>query len=68
MDMTEAESIINELLDASNNMLEITGGSEVWDGETHIALKKIEKAVYRANQMMSIANQGGKRGVGECQE
>jgi len=48
--------ITQELIDACEYMIDITGGSEHWQGETYIALKKIEKAVSRANKMMNAAN------------
>ena len=45
--------ITQELIDACQAMLDVTGGSKHWNGETHTALKKIEKAVSRANKMMN---------------
>lgn len=56
----EAEhEITQELIDACENMIDITGGSKHWNGETHTALKKIEKAVFRARRMMERANREG---------
>ena len=37
-----------DLLAACEKMIEITGGSDMWNGETHNALKMIEAAVKKA--------------------
>ena len=51
------QDITTELLSACEYMINITGGSAIWDGETHIALKKIEVAVFNAKGMMNTVNQ-----------
>lgn len=43
-------SVTEDLLSACERMIEITGGSENWNGETHKALKKIEAAIARAKK------------------
>jgi len=53
----DAIKTIQELINACDYILNITGGSSIWDGETHIALKKIEEAVFNAKGMMNIINQ-----------
>ena len=58
MPETEKIDITQELVGACENMIDITGGSKTWDGETHTALKKIEKALFRAKRMMERANRG----------
>jgi len=64
--MPRQVEITNELVDACEYMIEITGGSQEWNGETHIALKKIEKAVFRARRMMDIANRKGVQPCPKC--
>lgn len=48
--------ITQELIDACEHLLDISGGSKLWQGETEIAFKRIEKAVARANKLMERAN------------
>lgn len=55
------QDITAELLSACEYMIEITGGSQHWQGKTNTALKKIEEAVSRARKTMNIGNQGGER-------
>lgn len=47
-EMDQLHAASPDLLDACRAMLECTGGSEHWNGETHDALLKIEAAVAKA--------------------
>ena len=46
------EASTSDLLGACENMVAVTGGSDMWQGKTHTALKRIEDAiaVERGNQ------------------
>ena len=44
-DVSLAQEVIDELVGACQAMLECTGGSKYWQGETEAALKQIESAL-----------------------
>lgn len=45
--MCHTTTVERELIAACKKMLEVTGGSGMWNGETHDALKMIEDAVEK---------------------